>query len=400
MINIFKKNLPVKIFIVFISFFLWIYVMGTTDPIVDREITISDYDVEFKKMSDDTSRYVVIGELEPIKIKLRGQTGNVTELLNRGIEPKCTVLFPKVGENDVIFDFKIPKNVEYTVTPLKTTVQLDKVKVESKPIEVVFTGTLPKNKEIKTVEISPAFTYVEGAESRIDEINKVECIIPLDERSEDFTLKTKVTATDKTGKEIKGLKLNNQEVFADIKLNTFKSVPVILNLVDELGEETMHEGYKVEPEKVKIIGDSSKIEKIQSLKTVPVKIDEINDLADQNIDILNPESAVTVSLNSVKIIKDKDAFEQVKLSKSKDDIIFRNFDDAEINAVKKTLPDEISVIFSVTKAHAPELTEDTFDITADKTEYDAVNGVPLKIETDIPLDGYILSVKKIVLPAE
>lgn len=92
MINIFKKNLPVKIFIVFISFFLWIYVMGTTDPIVDREITISDYDVEFKKMSDDTSRYVVIGEVEPIKIKLRGQTGNVTELLNRGIEPKLSLI--------------------------------------------------------------------------------------------------------------------------------------------------------------------------------------------------------------------------------------------------------------------------------------------------------------------
>lgn len=366
MIKNLKNNTKIKLISLLSALVLWLYVMTVEDPVELR--TFNNIPITITNMSMLEDRGLAIYPKEELlaDISIKANLSSLRTINRDNIYIYGRLDDPKEGKNAIYLQANLPERVnKYDIKPSVITVDLEKVVDEKRSIEVSTKGK--SNINIDNIEINKKTANVTGPRSVVNKVTSIKATVDVDNKEKDFSTKVKLVPVDKSGNEVEDVKLEDDFVVATVKFLQQKVVPVKLKLEGSSEGDNNIKDYKISPNEITIAGKKESLDKINSISTKPVKIEDLKDAnsVDVGLDIPNG-IRVNDNISSVKIDIDKSITSEFIIPKSNIDILDKESDiDTKVDLSK--VPDDIKV----TIVHSDEisnLSKDDIQLYIDMTD--------------------------------
>ncbi|SCJ38450.1 Uncharacterized protein conserved in bacteria [uncultured Clostridium sp.] len=366
MIKNLKNNTKIKLISLLSALVLWLYVMTVEDPVELR--TFNNIPITITNMSMLEDRGLAIYPKEELlaDISIKANLSSLRTINRDNIYIYGRLDDPKEGKNAIYLQANLPERVnKYDIKPSVITVDLEKVVDEKRSIEVSTKGK--SNINIDNIEINKKTANVTGPRSVVNKVTSIKATVDVDNKEKDFSTKVKLVPIDKSGNEVEDVKLEDDFVVATVKFLQQKVVPVKLKLEGSSEGDNNIKDYKISPNEITIEGKKESLDKINSISTKPVKIEDLKDAnsVDVGLDIPNG-IRVNDNISSVKIDIDKSITSEFIIPKSNIDILNKESDiDTKVDLSK--VPDDIKV----TIVHSDEisnLSKDDIQLYIDMTD--------------------------------
>lgn len=366
MIKNLKNNTKIKLISLLSALVLWLYVMTVEDPVELR--TFNNIPITITNMSMLEDRGLAIYPKEELlaDISIKANLSSLRTINRDNIYIYGRLDDPKEGKNAIYLQANLPERVnKYDIKPSVITVDLEKVVDEKRSIEVSTKGK--SNINIDNIEINKKTANVTGPRSVVNKVTSIKATVDVDKKEKDFSTKVKLVPVDKSGNEVEDVKLEDDFVVATVKFLQQKVVPVKLKLEGSSEGNNNIKDYKISPNEITIEGKKESLDKINSISTKPVKIEDLKDAnsVDVGLDIPNG-IRVNDNISSVKIDIDKSITSEFIIPKSNIDILNKESDiDTKVDLSK--VPDDIKV----TIVHSDEisnLSKDDIQLYIDMTD--------------------------------
>lgn len=393
----FEQNMTIKLVSLTVSFFLWIYVMGVVDPIDTRDILVNT--INFVYEGNNEKEFVPIGSLPAVRLRLRGRSSDISKLISNTPTLTGIITSPKVGSNRAVLKAELSNKFSYQIIPSDISIDLDELKVQSRPIEVVTFNKLGEGKEVKVIESNVKSTYIEGAESQLNRVEKVIAKVDLAEQTEDFSEKVKLIPIDEDGKEVANISLNTEFVFIKVVVNHRKTVGIEPTIIDGSGQRLFLSAYKVTPDSLTLVGEASTVSKVDFVETATIRFEDIPGKIDKFIS-LNLPSGSSSSVREVQLQRDLKNISQKEIDFFAEDFVLKNFSDEEKEKARISLP-VIRCTVSFSKELEEQVQKEKISLVLDKNlRNERTNEISVLCETDLPIDQYVLDIAKVRLNEE
>jgi len=271
----FLKNIDIKLFSLFLAIILWIYVASGENPIIENYI---DVPLEIKNLKDD----LVIKEIpENISVGIKGPKDVLTNLSFDKING--TLDLSKTNDSG-IYTIKVeivaPQRVEI-IRVIPSEVKAEVERIITKTVEVTYSliGVPEKGYSLAGApQLSYLNVSVTGAQSKLDSIKQIICPIDISGIKKDTVLKIKVKPVDVNNVEITGLQMESETM--EVSISVTKGYPEKTLIIKPRIIGKPAPGYYisqilVNPEKINIYGNYSKINNLEYLETIPIDVNGI-----------------------------------------------------------------------------------------------------------------------------
>lgn len=394
--NVYKKNMKVKLIVLFCSFVLWIYVMGVVDPIVTRDITINEISFVYENL-DNSMEFIPIDDIQPVRIQIKGKSSDITSQISKGIGVTGVVSNPKVGENTVVLKTDLPPKINYEFIPKEFVVKLDTLSVQSRPLEIEVVDTSDTSENFFSIEKNTTSTYVEGASSELKKVDKIIASLALNNRTENFSEKLELYALDKNGKRMNTVSLSDKYVFVKVTFNHTKELRVVPNIIGSDGKQVFLSAYSTDPKIVSVRAEPKLLNIPTEIYTKQIFYNNILSHVGNQIE-LNTIEGLSFEPNVVKIIRIDENILKKEMKYDISDIVFKNFSSEEIEKVKQTLKDPIIATVLYSKELDSEIDKSSVTVVLDKNNMDDMTKKStFKLITSLPIDSYKLDINEILL---
>ena len=366
MIKNLKNNTKIKLISLLSALVLWLYVMTVEDPVEIRNFNNIPITITNMSMLEDRGLAIYPKEELLADISIKANLSSLRTINRDNIYIYGRLDDPKEGKNAIYLQANLPERVnKYDIKPSVITVDLEKVVDEKRNIEVSTKGK--SNINIDNIEISKKTANVTGPRSVVNKVTSIKATIDVDKKEKDFSTKVKLVPVDKSGNEVEDVKLEDNFVVATVKFLQQKVVPVKLKLEGSSEGEKIIKNYKLSPSEITIEGKKEVLDKINSISTKPVKIEDLKDANSVDIGLDIPNGIkVNDNISSVKIDVDKNITSEFVIPKSNIDILNKESNiDAKLDLSK--VPDDIKV----TIVHSDEirdLSKDDIQLYIDMTD--------------------------------
>ena len=269
------KNIDIKLFSLFLAIILWIYVASGENPIIENYI---DVPLEIKNLKDD----LVIKEIpENISVGIKGPKDVLTNLSFDKING--TIDLSKTNDSG-IYTIKVeivaPQRVEI-IRVIPSEVKAEVERIITKTVEVTYSliGVPEKGYSLAGApQLSYLNVSVTGAQSKLDSIKQIICPIDISGIKKDTVLKIKVKPVDVNNVEITGLQMESETM--EVSISVTKGYPEKTLIIKPRIIGKPAPGYYisqilVNPEKINIYGNYSKINNLEYLETIPIDVNGI-----------------------------------------------------------------------------------------------------------------------------
>jgi YbbR domain-containing protein len=366
MINKLKNNTKIKLISLLSALVLWLYVMTVEDPVEVR--TFSDIPITITNMSMLEDRGLAIYPKEELfaDISIKGNLSSLRPINRDNIYIYGRLDDPKEGKNAIYLQANLPERVnKYDIKPNVITVDLEKVVDEKRSIEVDVKGKPDTN--IDNIETNKKTINITGPRSVVNKVTNIKATVDVDKKKKDFSTKLKLVPVDKYGNEVEGVKLEEDFIVATVKLLQQKIVPVKLKLEETDGNGADIKNYKIYPNEVTIEGKKEALDKVSSINTQPVKIEDLKNANSVEVALDIPDGIkVDNNISTVKIDIDKSITSEFVIQKSALDIINKESNEDKPLDLSK-IPENIKV----TVVHSDEindLTKNDIQLYIDMTD--------------------------------
>ena len=366
MIKNLKNNTKIKLISLLSALVLWLYVMTVEDPVEIRNFNNIPITITNMSMLEDRGLAIYPKEELLADISIKANLSSLRTINRDNIYIYGRLDDPKEGKNAIYLQANLPERVnKYDIKPSVITVDLEKVVDEKRSIEVSTKGK--SNINIDNIEINKKTANVTGPRSVVNKVTSIKATVDVDNKEKDFSTKVKLVPVDKSGNEVEDVKLEDDFVVATVKFLQQKVVPVKLKLEGSSEGDNNIKDYKISPNEITIEGKKESLDKINSISTKPVKIEDLKDAnsVDVGLDIPNG-IRVNDNISSVKIDVDKNITSEFVIPKSNIDILNKESDiDTKVDLSK--VPDDIKV----TIVHSDEisnLSKDDIQLYIDMTD--------------------------------
>ncbi len=341
MINIFKRNLKIKLISIFFAFFMWIYVMAEVDPILIRDFNNIPVNIININMLKEKNMIMDPEQNLQVNLILRGRRSLLKDINKSKMNIYGEIKTPKLGKNTVALHLDLPSNIEYSIIPSKLMINIEENVRVKKNIEIDKTGKLPESLKVSDITLTPKYTMIEGPKSLVSKVDKLVCKVNVENKSSNFYTKSQVSPIDKHGNKVEGIKIKDE--YIDINVGIFKSkeVPVKIKLKGSLGES--HKLLNATPniQKITITGNKRDIDKITEVYTEELDLSNLGEDKNINLKINLPRNIKT---NSEKINVNLEIGKLIskEFLISKNRIVYNN-NIQNLDISKNDLPEQVKV---------------------------------------------------------
>lgn len=297
-----QRNLPVKICALLAAVILWGYVMNTENPSVNAYFSIP---IQVVNVPDG---YTVELSEQEVYIKVRAPRDLMAAAKDSSFKAEVDVTGNSEGDTVEKIRVIVPQGfelLEQSEDTINTT--LEGLIARGVPVEVVTVGKPAADVTVGQVVPAQPYVNVYGPRHLVESITKVVGKAPLADNQSDFSLRVKLVAVDKDGEMVQNLSVLPGEM--DVTVHLFKGlikkiVSVSANLVNRLPEGYRLESVAVEPAKIEITGDEKLLEKIISVTTEAIQLDEVTDSnLTREVELTTPEGVTTPNQKVTVTIK-------------------------------------------------------------------------------------------------
>lgn len=290
-----KENWPFKLISLIFAIALWYYVVSETNPNIKKEykaipVTYKNESVLKKK------NMAIIDPIDPVvNITLEGKRNVISRVSRNDI-----LVYADMNEinedGEVSLNFSVPQGTSIIEkSDYKLTLKLDEIMTLVKKVEVKRIGELPSdNTTVTDIEVVPAEVKITDQKELIDKIAKVIVPVDLSVITKDTSISKKIQILDSNDMEIKELDAENTDVTVNIFVSSTKQVPIKVNYKNQ-PFDFKSEDLKMSKNKMTIIGQKEKLDKIKEVNTEVVDLSDFINNTTKNIKMEFPEGISPLS---------------------------------------------------------------------------------------------------------
>lgn len=283
-----KKTFNI-IFSIVVALFLWAYVLGEVNPTTQQ--TIPNVPVQLINIQSLTARELAIsgnGEYM-VDVVLEGKRADIMNVTAQDIVAEADLFGWSKGENYIPVTVTVPETVKVLETKAgKIQITIEDLVALSKPVVVIYSGTMPDNMEESAAVIKPEGIEVSGAKSDVEAVTEIQVTLKISDLSEDGkTVQSAAIPVNYAGMPVENVRLSANYVDVFAKLYQLKEVALVTEIIGELGE-----GLGAElnvPETILIKGSKANLEGVTSVSAEPVDITGITGDGAVTLNVVLPE---------------------------------------------------------------------------------------------------------------
>lgn len=376
-----KRNEKVITIIVcvLLSFSLWVYISNVEN--VNRTIELKNISVTIENESALSESKLVLlpDQVFEVNLRIEGPSKKVYSISKQDFNLKVdlSAYALKSGVNNIpvkIVDYPEGINIKNTGN-LTIKVILENLEEKEMNVASKINTTFQDGISEVSSEISPQKVTISGASSLIDKVSQV--IIDGNESniSRNFSRTFNLKAVDANGDKVDGVEISTKKVTYSMKVKKQKEVPIKIDYEGSLPNGISKESEKLSINNIIISGEVDDVDKIESIKTEPIYLQNITEnkkitlnlIIPEGIDVVGNDKSVVLTYN----VKNNNTIPEVK--------------DDEKQITKTIEGVEISYIDEDTKKYDYEYITKTvnIDIKGTKAELDNITKDQIKVEASV-----------------
>lgn len=263
------------IFSIIVALFLWAYVLGEVNPTTQQ--TIPNVQVQLLNIQSLTARELAIsGDGEYlVDVVVEGKRADIMNITAEDIVAEADLYGWSKGENFIPVNVTVPETLKVLETKAgKIPVTIEELVALSKPVKVLYTGSLPENMEEGSVKIKPEGIEVSGAKSAVESVTEIQVTYHLEDLTADGkTIQSEAIPVNYAGIPVENVRLSANYVDVSAKLYQVKEVELITEITGEL---PLGLGALLDvPETIRIKGTKETLADLTAVTTEPVDISGI-----------------------------------------------------------------------------------------------------------------------------
>lgn len=302
--NLFRKNLPAKIFALIGAFIMWGYVMNEQNPYVTMNITVPVQGINVPE-----SARVTYGITE-VTMKIKAPRSSFATL-NKS-EFVAYVDLAELSGNEGTLKLKTTLQNGFEVVEVsaeEVSVSLEKLTARGVPVHLALVGNSAPGTAVASIKPANNYVNVHGTEKEVERVERVVANVQLTGMNASFKANARLVAVDKAGKTVDNVKIMPEILDVDVELingSDKRSIPVKVNISGEPAP-----GYSVtmvtsEPAQVELIGKEAQLAELSGIETEPISVDGLSGDAARSASIVIPSGFASQSKNvEVKILIQK-----------------------------------------------------------------------------------------------
>lgn len=306
---IMTKNLNYKIVSVITAILLWIYVVATVNPTIEREY--KNVPIIYKNLDYIYSNDLdIVGEkYANVNVKLSGQTNDFINVTEADIRAEVDLKNFDEEADSIQINFYVPNNLRLVDKSIsEVPIKIEKVISKEIKVEIKQEGTPSDNLAVLLGSVIPESVVVEGASSKVDQAAKAIALQNMEEIKSNTTRNVPITIVDSNDEEIVGLKLSQN--FVNVSFETYKLVnlPIKFVTTGELDKDISVVDFELSQTEVALlIPPDVKID-TKEIETKPFDLSQVKESGKYNFELHLPEGSMlrekdkefTVDYNVVK----------------------------------------------------------------------------------------------------
>ncbi len=302
-----ENNITIKIFALVIAIIMWSYVMSEVNPEITKEFR--NIDVTFTNVEALESTGIVVLEPEEVtvNVEISGRRSDVVKITEDDIIAKIDLSGYGEGTRKVPIDVEVNSNrvrlVDYDAKVISFT--FDSISRKEETVTVKTEGKLASGYVMGDMEINSSSVYIKGPKTLMNSISEIVAIADIAGRTTDINLTLPIKILDANGDEIKGIDRNPTMVEVHIPVYKIKTVPIEIQTEGQLPDGHKIINMNTYPKNVKIKGKKEVIDKINSIKTIPINIGSL--IGNRNtpielelpkgVELVDPEERINFTFN-------------------------------------------------------------------------------------------------------
>lgn len=388
MFELLKKDWVYKIAALLLAILLWFYVNNLQNPATEKTINVP---LVYNGLEEGL---VVVQRVENIDVKVKGSYSVVTPLKAKDIKASVDLSQAKLGQDTFPIDLALPAGVELVQIQQGSGIklQVDAVAMKQLAIEVQTKNSVALGYSSYIPEISPSRVVVRGAQQLLDNLEKAQITIDLNQAKDNLVLNSPVVIIDKTGNKVSAESLEISPTSVQVTVPVIqniptKTVPIKAALIGQ--PKSQWQVYRVilEPETVKITGTYEKLERIDHVMTQPIDTTDLQDDLVTQVGLISPEGVSLLYEPAVKVV--------VQVEEAP---VTKNFDEIKVEPINK--PDGLTAQIKPQTvkltvqgpAKAISILESSIKAIVDLTDKQP-GTYQMEVKIELPIDYHVTNVE-------
>jgi YbbR domain-containing protein len=235
-------------------------------------------------------------------INFSGKLSKLKKIKKENIHIDGQIKNPIEGKNEIYLTASAPGQITHDIKDNLQIVTLEKLVTEKKAVEI----KVQDKSKIDQISKDKKSISVSGPRSLVKEVKSVVGILDVGSNTNDFSNQVSLMPVDKKGNEVVGVELEQSSMAVNVTLLEEKKVPIKI----KFNEDINLKDYTLSQESVIIKGKKGVVDKIESIETQSVDINEVANGTSKDIYLNLPEGLeaeikyITIKLNTINIIKE------------------------------------------------------------------------------------------------
>ncbi|MBQ6976818.1 MAG: hypothetical protein IJS81_11305 [Selenomonadaceae bacterium] len=294
--NALQRNKLKKFLALILSMALWVYVMGTQNPVIE-----DSYKVNVKRKNFSAEYGVFFNENEEVKVILSAPRSYFIDYSEKDIRAYIDTSDYGEGEFDIPIETDFPKGFELIkISPETMHVTIEPIIERQMELQIILSGAPKPNTIVKNIDAPKNITVV-GPKAKVNTVSQVVGYVGITGDDNDFELNVPVSALDENGRGVTEVRVipSSVKVYIDIEKSAKKIVPIVADLTPPNGKEI--DTVTINPATIEIEGAEDVINGIESLKTVSIIIPENTDTYQKELAIVIPNENLKLNVKKVTV---------------------------------------------------------------------------------------------------
>lgn len=295
------KNKKIAMIVcVLLSFSLWLYITNVENPSKIRTITNVEVNILNIDYLEQKGLILEPNQKLTVDIKVEAPASQIYSINAEdfNVQVNLDEYALKVGINNIPIEFiSYPDGVTIkNNNSLQLKLKIKKLKTKEMKVTSMVNLNYEKGYFEKAIDISLKSVTISGAEDDVNEVDKVVLIGEENHINKSFSNKYKLMALDKNNKEVKWIKLSEEEGEMSVEVSSEKVVPIKIKTIGQLPKGLIIKDRILSVNNLSILGNNDRVNAIQSIDTENIDLSLINKSTTVNVKLVIP--------NDIKIEKD------------------------------------------------------------------------------------------------
>lgn len=313
--DLFTKNIAIKVVALVFAMLLWGYVLTDQKPY--RTKVVADVPTSFDGEAELLSQgFCVRGDraeiLGKVSVQVRAQITNLTYISPDTVY--ASISLKNISEART-YDLPVTASVQsglgvvQQVTPNQVTVEIDSLVTKTIPVTTSFVGETPEGYWADMEALTTTTRLdVSGPKTDIADIVRAECVVDLTDRTSTIYSTFGVVFFDRDNKEVPSDIVVGTIPTSTVRVPIYPMRYVPIDVESALvGADNLAANHELvsavaTPASVRIVGDLSVLETVESIAVEPIPVNGLNAPTTIETEIVVPENVRVLDTNPVSVL--------------------------------------------------------------------------------------------------